>query len=154
MFIYLFFFFNPQNHYRYASANVMNHGVLPQNVDQQTQVKQPQHQSNPLPPNAHFQAIQSQIPCQQEQETTLNNTQQPQTNQPQLQNNVSNNINVCSSALDQTSVIPASHKTKKVMEKSRRERKTIARQASAPSTNTTMQQLAINNQSPMVKFFF
>lgn len=132
----------------------MNHGVLPQNVDQQTQVKQPQHQSNPLPPNAHFQAIQSQIPCQQEQETTLNNTQQPQTNQPQLQNNVSNNINVCSSALDQTSVIPASHKTKKVMEKSRRERKTIARQASAPSTNTTMQQLAINNQSPMVKYFF
>lgn len=130
----------------------MNHGVMPQNLDQQIQVKQPQLQQNPLPPNAHFQAIQSQNPCQQEQETSVINNQQPQTIQPQPQNNISNNNNnLCTSAQDQTCATPASHKTKKVMDKSRRERKTIARQASAPNTNTAMQQLAINTQSPLVR---
>lgn len=141
-----------QNHYRYASANVMNHGVMPQNLDQQIQVKQPQLQPNPLPPNAHFQAIQSQNPCQQEQDTSVNNHQQPQTIQPQPQNNISNNnSSLCTSASDQTCATPASHKSKKVMEKTRRERKTIARQASVPNTNTAMQQLAINTQSPLVR---
>lgn len=119
-------------------------------MDPQIQVKQPQLQTNPLPPNAHFQAIQSQNPCQQEQETSVNNAQQPQTIQPQPQNNITNNNNLCTSAQDQTSATLTSHKTKKVMEKSRRERKTIARQASAPNTNTAMQQLAINTQSPLV----
>lgn len=136
-----------QNHYRYANANVMGHGVLPQNVDQ---VKQPQIQTHQLPPNAHFQAIQSQNTCQPEQETSVNTTQQPQTIQPQPQNNISNN-NLCPSAQDQSCVTPAPHKTKKVMDKTRRERKTIARQTSAPNTNTAMQQLAINAQSPLVR---
>lgn len=130
----------------------MNHGVMPQNLDQQIQVKQPQLQQNPLPTNAHFQAIQSQNLCQQEQDTTVNNNQQqPQTIQPQPQNNISNTNNLCTTAQDQTCATSAtSHKTKKVIEKSRRERKTIARQASAPNTNTSMQQLAINTQSPLV----
>lgn len=132
----------------------MNHGVMPQNLDQQIQVKQPQLQQNPLPPNAHFQAIQSQHPCQQEQETSVNNNQQPQTVQQQPQNNIiTNNNNLCASTQDQTCTAPASHKTKKVMEKSRRERKTIARQASAPNTNTNtaLQQLGITTQSTLVR---
>lgn len=156
-----------QNQYRYTNANVMNHGVLSQNLEQQIQVKQPPTiQTNQLPPNAHFQAIQTQSPCQQEQElTTVNNvTQQPQTIQPQTQNNISNNNNsssnnninnnnnLCIGAQDQSNVTPASHKSKKVIEKSRRERKTVARQASTPNTNTAMQQLAVNTQSPLVIF--
>lgn len=133
----------------------MNHGVIPQNLDQQIQVKQPQLQQNPLPPNAHFHAIQSQNSCQQEQETSVNtNQQQPQTIQPQPQN-ISASNNLCTSVQDQTCATSAtSHKTKKVIEKSRRERKTIARQSSAPNTNTTMQQLAVNTQSPVVRNIF
>lgn len=127
----------------------MSHGVLPQNFDQ---LKQPQLQTNQLPPNAHFQAIQSQNTCQPEHETSVNSSQQqPQTIQPQPQNNISNNSNLCTSVQDQTCATPAPHKTKKVIEKTRRERKTIARQASAPNTNTAMQQLAINAQSPLVR---
>lgn len=144
----------------------MNHGVLPQNLEQQIQVKQPPTiQTNQLPPNAHFQAIQTQNPCQQEQElTTVNNVtqqqqQQPQTIQPQTQNNISNNNNnnnnnnLCTGAQDQSNVAPAPHKSKKVIDKSRRERKTITRQASTPNTNTAMQQLAVNTQSPLVTFY-
>lgn len=40
---------------------------------------------------------------------------------------------------------------KKSLEKSRRERKTIMRQTSTPTTNTALQQLAINTQSPSDK---
>lgn len=156
--IILFRFMIAQNQYRYT--NVMNHGVLPQTLEQQIQVKQPPAiQTNQLPPNAHFQAIQTQNPCQQEQDlTSINNvTQQPQVIQPQTQNNMSNNNNnnnnnSCIGAQDQSNVTTAPHKTKKVMEKSRRERKTIARQASTPNTNTAMQQLAVNTQSPLVIF--
>lgn len=123
---------------------------MQQNLEPQIQVKQPQLQPNPLPPNAHFQAIQSQNPCQQEQDTSINNAQQSQNIQPQLQNNNINNNSLL--VQDQTSATLTSHKTKKVMDKSRRERKTIARQASAPNTNTAMQQLAMNTQSPLVSY--
>lgn len=150
-----------QNQYRYTNANVMNHGVLPQNLEQQIQVKQqPTIQTNQLPPNAHFQAIQTQSPCQHEQElTAVNNvSQQPQTIQPQTQNNISsnnnNNNNLCTGAQDQSNGTPAPLKSKKVIDKSRRERKTITRQASTPNTNTAMQQLAVNTQSPLVNFQF
>lgn len=123
--------------------------MLQQNLDPQIQVKQPQLQTNPLPPNAHFQAIQSQNPCQQEQDTSVNNAQQTQNLQPQLQNNITNSNSLCTGVQEQTGATLASHKTKKVMDKTRRERKTIARQASAPNTNTAMQQLAMNTQSPL-----